>query len=51
MNSFGLGQKVIYKGMDCLITNASIGKGKYYGLSPVGRDQYFVVGYWEIETI
>jgi len=50
MNPFNIGQKVKYKGMDCLITNASIARGKYYELSPIGRNQYFTVGCWEIET-
>jgi hypothetical protein len=40
----------MYKSMDCIVTNASIARGKKYEVSPVGRNQYFVVGYWEIEN-
>ena len=36
--------------MDCVVTNTSIARGKKYEVSPVGRNQYFIVGYWEIET-
>lgn len=50
MNAFYLGQRVMYKSMDCIVTNASIARGKKYEVSPVGRNQYFVVGYWEIEN-
>lgn len=48
MKTFNLYQRVIYKGMDCIVTNASIARGKLYLVSPIGRDQYFVVKYWEI---
>jgi len=50
MNTFYIGQQVLYKRMDCVVTNASIARGKKYEVSPVGRNQYFIVGYWEIET-
>ena len=50
MNTFCIGQRVIYNRMECIVTNASIARGKKYEVSPVGRNQYFVVGYWEIET-
>jgi len=50
MKTFYLFQQVIYNRMECIVTNASIARGKYYQVSPIGRNQYFVVGYWEIKT-
>jgi len=50
MNTFSIGQRVLYNRMECIVTNASIASGKKYEVSPVGRNQYFVVGYWELET-
>jgi len=50
MKAFYLFQRVMYKGMDCIVTNASISCGKHYEVSPVGRNQYFIAGYWEIKT-
>lgn len=49
MNSFSLGQRVMYKGWECLVTNASIARGKWYEVSPVGRNIYYIVGYWELK--
>ena len=46
--TFHLCQRVVYNGMDCIVTNASIARGKLYQVSPIGRDQYFVVKHWEI---
>lgn len=51
MNTFDIGQRVMYNRMECIVTNASIARGKKYEVSPVGRNQYFLVGYWELETI
>jgi hypothetical protein len=54
MKTFYLFQQVIYNRMECIVTNASIARGKYYQVSPIGNRfqpaKYFVVGYWEIET-
>lgn len=54
MKKFYLFQRVIYNRMECRVTNASIARGKYYQVSPIGNGcqpaKYFTVGYWEIET-
>lgn len=50
MNAFYIGQRVMYNRMECVVTNASIARGKKYEVSPIGRNQYFIVGYWELET-
>lgn len=51
MKTFYLFQRVLYNGMDCIVTNASIACGKFYQVSPIGRNQYFVVAYWEIKRL
>ena len=40
---FSLGEKVLFNGRLCVVTNACIARGKYIEVSPIGVDKYYIV--------
>lgn len=44
-------EKVIWRNRTCIVTNASIGRGRYIEVSPIGENKYYQVTPDEINFV